>query len=665
MLAPMAHAAPACQGTFVYAGSEQTCTVAAGVRKLSIQAVGGGGGASEAFAGGTGAAVQAVIAVTPGETLYIEVGGDGHGSMSGNTPTDGAGGWNGGGNAVNTPYAFDAGGGGGASDVRTISCGGQCPGSAQSQGSRLLVAGGGGGSGSGDLFEPYAEGGGGGNADAAGHASQDNGGTGGQPGMFYGPGTGGSTLCGIGASGSGASGGSDGAGGGGGGGGAYGGGAGYPNCSGGGGAGGGGGASYVPPGGQRLGLAGGAEVTMTPGVPTATVPPTISGTPLEGQTLTEAHANWAVTVASFAYQWWRCDAQGLNCVPIPGATGAAYVLGAADVGASLTVTEVASNDWGDSAPVSSAATAPVANGVPAVVAAPVIAGPAVAGQTLSLQRGTWTNGPSSYTEQWLRCDAHGGQCQPIPGGTAMSYRVGAQDVGGTLRVQESAANPLGTGAPALTAASAQIKNAQLTLQTFALVGTVRAVVPGPLAAFQDPTGGLAAGAYTATISWGDHSSTKGTVVAGKSGSFLIDGEHAYLHSGNYTLTVSVDGATGASAASANRVTVFAADVCPKHVGATSHNCIGDVELPSGCVAPGAKLRVSIPAASNIAGVTYTIGGAGGRTRGRGRTFAAALPTQGLSGGTHHLSAHIRFRSGRPRVLVKTRPFAVCAVLGVT
>jgi hypothetical protein len=205
----------------------------------------------------------------------------------------------------------------------------------------------------------------------------------------------------------------------------------------------------------------------------------------------------------------------------------------------------------------------------------------------------------------------------------------------------------------------------LTLQTFALVGTVRSVVPGPLAAFEDPTGGLATRAYSATISWGDHSSTKGTVVAGKSGSFLVDGEHAYLHPGNYTLTVSVDGVTGASAASSNRVTVFAAAVCPKHAAATGHNCIGDVELPSGCLAPGAKLRVSIPAARNIAAVTYTIDGPGGRTRGRGRTFAAALPTQGLSGGTHHLRAHIRFKSGRPPALVKTRPFAVCSALGVS
>lgn len=140
---------------FTYVGAEQCYTVPAGVRSLSVLAVGapGGNGASSTGSGGVGgkgadgAQVEATIAVTPGQTLYVEVGGRGEdGSI---TPVTN-GGFNGGGStSVAGPIAEPTGGGGGgASDVRTLSCGGSCPGSSESLDSRLLVAGGGGGGGS-------------------------------------------------------------------------------------------------------------------------------------------------------------------------------------------------------------------------------------------------------------------------------------------------------------------------------------------------------------------------------------------------------------------------------------------------------------------------------------------------------------------------------------
>ena len=75
--------------------------------------------------------------MTGGETLYVEVGGDGQGVSGGS---------NGGGNGA-TLAGDSSGGGGGASDVRTTSCGGPCPGQAASLATRLLVAAGGGGGG--------------------------------------------------------------------------------------------------------------------------------------------------------------------------------------------------------------------------------------------------------------------------------------------------------------------------------------------------------------------------------------------------------------------------------------------------------------------------------------------------------------------------------------
>ena len=139
--------------TFVFTGAEQEYVVPEGATSLRIVAVGARGGEGgltycaegtcSLSQGGVGAAVDAVFAVCstcavrPGQTLYVEVGGDGgSGSLldsAGPTP----GGFNGGGQSLRG----NGGGGGGASDVRTVA-------GAASYSSRLVVAGGGGGGGS-------------------------------------------------------------------------------------------------------------------------------------------------------------------------------------------------------------------------------------------------------------------------------------------------------------------------------------------------------------------------------------------------------------------------------------------------------------------------------------------------------------------------------------
>jgi hypothetical protein len=145
---------------FGFSGDEQTYTVPAGVHSLHLIAVGaeGGRGSSSAtgntLAGesGLGARIEADLAVVPGQTLFIEVGGAGIPGRE--IDLLGAGGFNGGGSANNGSLAagqftsFPGGGGGGATDVRTCSRhAASCGGGQSSLDSRLLVAGGGGGSG--------------------------------------------------------------------------------------------------------------------------------------------------------------------------------------------------------------------------------------------------------------------------------------------------------------------------------------------------------------------------------------------------------------------------------------------------------------------------------------------------------------------------------------
>jgi hypothetical protein len=89
----------------------------------------------------------------------------------------------------------------------------------------------------------------------------------------------------------------------------------------------------------------------------------------------------------------------------------------------------------------------VMQGVPVALLKPAIVGRAVEGQTLSYLHGTWTNSPTTMTEEWGRCDATGeiGTCHTIS--TASTYTLGAEDVGHTLRIRETAVNAFGAGVP--------------------------------------------------------------------------------------------------------------------------------------------------------------------------------------------------------------------------
>jgi hypothetical protein len=143
---------------FAPSGTEQCFTVPNGVRQIQAGLVGGSGGfgfnpTAASPAGGNGAAVVAVVDVTPGQVLYVDVGGNGlNGGVFKPPEKGGVGGFNGGGNAgastagVNAP---PAGGGGGATDIRTAPSAGcaATPVAVASLASRILVAGGGGGGG--------------------------------------------------------------------------------------------------------------------------------------------------------------------------------------------------------------------------------------------------------------------------------------------------------------------------------------------------------------------------------------------------------------------------------------------------------------------------------------------------------------------------------------
>ena len=167
--------------TFTYVGAPQAFVVPAGVSSVVVGVDGAQGAAGEGAdsnsAGGDGGIQAGTLAVTPGETLEVFVGGDGS-----------TGGYNGGGG--DSGQAIPGGTGGGASDIRTSPFG---------LGDRVVVAGGGGGGGaegyvSGPTTTPPGPGGAGG----AGGAVAAGGAGGGTPTTLGGGGAGAGATGGVG-----------------------------------------------------------------------------------------------------------------------------------------------------------------------------------------------------------------------------------------------------------------------------------------------------------------------------------------------------------------------------------------------------------------------------------------------------------------------------------
>jgi hypothetical protein len=94
-----------------------------------------------------------------------------------------------------------------------------------------------------------------------------------------------------------------------------------------------------------------ASALITPGNIGA---PSISGTAQEGQTLSESHGSWKPSSSTLGgYQWESCDASGVGCVAIPGATAQTYKLTSSDVGHTVVVQETASSNGATSSPAAS------------------------------------------------------------------------------------------------------------------------------------------------------------------------------------------------------------------------------------------------------------------------------------------------------------------------
>jgi hypothetical protein len=249
-----------------------------------------------------------------------------------------------------------------------------------------------------------------------------------------------------------------------------------------------------------------ATTVVTTGSPLAQVVPSISGSTVQGQSLTANPGTWTGTQPiAFTYEWQRCDSLGDNCVIIGGATGSTHTLAASDVGSRIRLRIGASNSVG-SVGAESTATSVVtgsgsgSTGSPVNTGSPTVFGTAAQGSTLTASVGTWTGAATiTYAYQWLRCDDLGLGCSSIFGATGSARTVDTNDVESRLRIRITASNSVGSSS-AESSATAVVTGSG-SGQTGAPVNTVLPTISGTPARGQTLTATTGTWTGAATITY--------------------------------------------------------------------------------------------------------------------------------------------------------------------
>lgn len=106
-------------------------------------------------------------------------------------------------------------------------------------------------------------------------------------------------------------------------------------------------------------------------------------------------------------------------------------------------------------------------------APPTITGTIGEGQTLTEHHGSWSEPPTAYSYQWLRCPQYkpAAPCTPITGATSPTYTLTAADTGTAIEVQETATNAEGTSDPVGSLPTALVVEAPGNLTPPAITGT--------------------------------------------------------------------------------------------------------------------------------------------------------------------------------------------------
>jgi len=168
--------------------------------------------------------------------------------------------------------------------------------------------------------------------------------------------------------------------------------------------------------------------------PVASVAPSVTAVAQVGKKLTGAPGTWTGSgTIKYAYQWYRCDSAGAHCKSIHGATKSTYTQVEKDAAVTVGLTVRATDSKGTTSAYASLVGLVAAAGSPLYSTAPPgISGTATVGQALQASTGGWSQAPTAFAYQWLRCNANGRVCAAIGGATAAAYTVTSADAGHAL-----------------------------------------------------------------------------------------------------------------------------------------------------------------------------------------------------------------------------------------
>ncbi len=171
--------------------------------------------------------------------------------------------------------------------------------------------------------------------------------------------------------------------------------------------------------------------------------PTVGGVARVGSVLTATSPAWT-PVATFTYQWKR------NGVNIGGATSSTYTLVAADLGKTISVSQVGARSGYVTTTVSSVESVPVVAGVFSAQPTPTISGTPKVGFTLTASTGSWLPTPT-FAYQWKRGSAN------ISGATRSTYVLQPEDAGTVISVAVTATKTAYTSVTKSSAGTSSIE----------------------------------------------------------------------------------------------------------------------------------------------------------------------------------------------------------------
>ena len=210
------------------------------------------------------------------------------------------------------------------------------------------------------------------------------------------------------------------------------------------------------------------------------------------------------------------------------------------------------------------------------------------------------------------------------------------------------------GSEVLVISTAQVADAPLSATAVAVTSPEYSNFSGVVTTFTDADANGKVADYTATIDWGDGSSTAVGTVAAVSGGFHVSGSHTYAEDGTHTIAVNVVDAGGSIAASTGTATITEPSIAVSPVSFVGHELspLGNVAVATFQHGNGAE-----PASGFTATIQWGDGtSSAGTVSESGTTYTVSGSHTYLDEGSFPLLVQIKDDAASATVVTSSRIF---------